>query len=204
MTETRWAEVLLACGVRKATSLNWAPVFANTIRQDTFSAGAGEMDDFLGQVLHESGMLESTIEGLNYSAAGLLKTWPSRFTPAKAAELERRPEAIANHVYGGRMGNTEPGDGWRYRGRGLVMVTGRAGYRLAGKLMGQDLEVLPNLLEQPHFALESAIAWWEHNIPDECLSDCVRITRRVNGGLIGIKHREAVTLAAGKALGRTA
>lgn len=209
-TPDQWRRVLVACGVRPDTADKWAPVFAGTLRERpefcrgrtwTFSMGEEELDDFLGQILHESGMLESTVENLNYSAEGLMRTWPSRFpNPKIAAELARRPEAIANRVYGKRMGNTEEGDGWRYRGRGLVMVTGAAGYERAGELAGQDFIVMPHLLEQPHFALESAIAWWEGHIPDECLGDCVKVTRRVNGGTIGIAHRIEVTTAAGRAL----
>lgn len=197
----QWRTLLTLCGVRASTAAKWAPVFANTIKPGTFSAGESELGDFLGQSLHESGMLEATIENLNYSAEGLMRTWPTRFrNPMIAAQFARRPEAIANRVYGQRMGNVHEGDGWIFRGRGLVMVTGREGYRLVGRLMGQDLEVSPQLLEQPHYALEAAIAWWEDRIPDECLGDCVRVTKRVNGGDIGIAHRQEVTAAAGRAL----
>lgn len=205
-----WRQILALCGVRSDTAEKWGPVFASTLsprgeysraRQWTFSMGEAELDDFLGQILHESAMLTATVENLNYSAEALMRTWPHRFkTPKIAAEFARRPEAIANRVYGGRMGNTQEGDGWRYRGRGLIMVTGAEGCRIAGELMGQDLLVMPHLLEQPHFALEAAIAWWEGLIPDACIGDCVKVTRRVNGGLIGIDHRIEVTLAARRAL----
>ena len=79
---------------------------------------------FLAQVGHESAQLTRLVENLNYSAKGLQSTWPNRFDAALAAQLERKPEQIANIAYDGRMGNTAPGDGWRYRGRGLTQVTG--------------------------------------------------------------------------------
>ena len=98
------------------------------------------------------------------------------------------------------MGNTQPGDGWRYRGRGPIQLTGRANYAFVGDLMGQDLVDLPELMEQPRYALEATIAWWERRIPDSMLGDPERVTQRVNGGLIGLADREELTEAAHKAL----
>ena len=91
---------------------------------------------------------------MNYSAERLCQVWPTRFPAlADARPYARNPEALANCVYGGRMGNTAPGDGWRYRARTPIGLTGKDNYGHVGVLMGQDLVNSPELLEQPHFAL---------------------------------------------------
>ncbi|UVL59813.1 glycoside hydrolase family 19 protein [Pseudomonas sp. B21-032] len=115
---------------------------------------------FLAQVGHESGQLRNLVENLNYSAEALVRTWPSRFTAVSAAACARQPEKIANIVYSGRMGNTRPGDGWRYRGRGLIQLTGRSNYVAAGAGLALPLEDNPELLEQPEHAAMSAAWWW--------------------------------------------
>ena len=84
---------------------------------------------FIAQVAHESARFSRTVENLNYSADGLKLTWPKRFDTATANVMARNPELIANHVYGGRMGNALDGDGWRFRGRGLIQLTGRDNYK---------------------------------------------------------------------------
>lgn len=122
---------------------------------------------FLAQIGHESQGLRRTSENLNYSAGRLMAVWPSRFTQSQAVSLEHNPEAIANHVYGGRLGNKEPGDGWRYRGRGLIQTTGRRNYEavtedLADKLgTVPDFVLQPDLLENPRWAALSAAAYWD-------------------------------------------
>jgi putative chitinase len=140
---------------------------------------------FLAQIGHESGGFVYTVENLNYSAAALLKTWPSRFTPATAEQMARKPEQIANHVYGGRMGNTQPGDGWKYRGRGLIQLTGRSNYKAAG------FEHNPELLEQPEGAAMSAGWFWSTNglnaLADR--DDVLAVTKRINGGTHGLDDR---------------
>ncbi len=120
------------------------------------------MAAFLAQIGHESGQLRSLVENLNYSAEALVRTWPSRFTPKNAGAYARQPEKIANKVYSGRMGNgpEDSGDGWRFRGRGLLQVTGRTNYRAAGAGLGLPLEDQPELLEQAEHAAQSAGWWW--------------------------------------------
>lgn len=121
---------------------------------------------FLAQVGHESGQLRRLVENLNYSADGLAATWKSRYRGpdgkpnAKALALARKPEAIANDAYAGRNGNTQPGDGWRFRGRGLIQLTGRSNYQTAGSGLGLPLTDQPELLEQPEHAAQSAGWWW--------------------------------------------
>jgi len=152
---------------------------------------------FLAQVGHESTSFSRTVENLNYSAEGLLATWPSRFTRDLATKLARKPEQIANHVYGGRLGNRNPGDGWRYRGRGLIQITGLANYEgitetLAEKVGGvPDFTLHPELLESPRWAAISAGAYWgDHELNE--LADrgaFDQITTRINGGQVGKADR---------------
>ena len=201
LTAPEWRDVLVHCGVKANVAVAWSLVFADVVTEKSFSKGTDEVDDFLGQVLHESEDLTAFSENLNYSAERLVQVWPARFpTLADARPYARNPEALANRVYCGRMGNTEPGDGWRYRGRGPIQLTGRANYAFVGDLMGQDLINLPELMEQPYYALEATIHWWENRIPDSMLGDPEKITKRVNGGLIGLADRELLTGLAHEAL----
>lgn len=196
-----WYDILVRCQVKPTVAAVWSEVFADVVKPGSFSQGDAEIDDFLGQVLHESAGLIRFSENLNYSPERLCAVWPRRFqTLDDARPYARNPEALANRVYGGRMGNNEPGDGWRYRGRGPIQLTGKDNYRVVGDLMGQDLVSLPELMEQPRYALEAAIAWWEDRIPDSMLGDTEQVSRRVNGGLIGLADRIELTHAAGAAL----
>ncbi|MBA1195672.1 glycoside hydrolase family 19 protein [Pseudomonas plecoglossicida] len=131
---------------------------------------------FLAQIGHESGQLRVLVENLNYSAEALVRTWPSRFTADTAPTYARQPEKIANRVYSGRMGNgpESSGDGWRYRGRGLIQLTGRDNYRAAGAALGLPLEDQPDLLEQADHAAQSAAWWWAKHELNE-LADAGRI-----------------------------
>lgn len=190
LTADEWREVLIKCGVKIITATTWADVFADVVKVGSFSKDAEEIDDFLGQILHESAGLERLSENLDYSARRLCEVWPGRFPTLDAAKpYARNPEALANRVYGGRMGNNQPGDGWIFRGRGPIQLTGRDNYAFVGDLMGQDLVSLPELMEQPRYALEATIHWWEDRIPDSMLGDPERVTKRVNGGLIGLADR---------------
>lgn len=157
---------------------------------------------FLAQVGHESTQLTRLVENLNYSAQGLANTWPTRFRGADgkpnalAMQLQGNPEAIANSVYANRNGNgpETTGDGWRYRGRGLIQLTGRANYRAAGAGVGADLEQVPQLLEQPVYAARSAAWFWDEHGLNE-LADAGEfsaITKRINGGLNGQAERVAL------------
>jgi len=131
---------------------------------------------FLAQVGHESGQLRNLVENLNYSAEALVRIWPTRFTAQNAGAYARQPEKIANKAYGGRMGNgpEASGEGWRYRGRGLLQVTGRSNYREAGAGLGLPLEGYPELLEQAEHAAHSAAWWWAKRGLNE-LADAGRI-----------------------------
>ncbi len=149
---------------------------------------------FLAQILHESGCFNATKENLFYSATGLQKTWPSKFKTLEFAKTyEKQPEKIANYVYGGRMGNTETGDGWKYIGRGLIGVTGKDNYTALSKDTGIDFVKNPEWLEQPDYAAISAINFWNKyklNVYAD-KGDFKSITQRINGGQIGAEDRIA-------------
>lgn len=196
-TPSNWLTILLKCQVKAATALAWAEVFADTIKDDTFSAGDKDLAPFLAQMLHETANLEQLVENLNYSAERIQLVWPSRFPTIESAQaVAGNPQALANKVYGGRMGNTGPDDGWVFRGHGMPMITGRDNFRWLGTLIGQDLEIVPDLLAQPHFALEGGVAYWEKKIPDSMLADTVAVTRTINGGTIGLAQRQQLTAVA--------
>lgn len=152
---------------------------------------------FLAQVAHESAELTRLEEYLNYRAETLQKVWPSRFpTLLDAERYARNPERIANFVYGGQLGNgpADSGDGWRYRGRGLLQVTGRANYRACSIAIAGDADTLllnPELLATPEYAAESAGWFWNlrglNAYADR--GDFEGITRRINGGLNGLVDR---------------
>lgn len=203
-TASEWNGILVQLGVKPVTAAKWSTVFAQVVQAGTFSIGDKELDDFLGQVLHESAMLERLEEGLYYKTPGrLMAIWPSRF---KSLESEKpylcNPEALANFVYGGRMGNTAPGSGWRNRGSGLIQITGADNMRAVQAATGIPVYDNPELLRRvtPE-ALRVCIAWWEGNIPDAVMGDVVKVSKRVNGGTIGLAHRKALTDEAREALG---
>lgn len=169
---------------------------------------AGRARAFLAQVGHESAQLNRIEENLNYSADGLVRTFPRYFRNVQAASVyARHPERIANKVYAGRMGNGDEasGDGWKFRGRGLIQITGRGNYAAMSALMGKDLTVWPDALLMPLDACESAARWWRSKGLSE-LADGLAgadekeafkaITRKVNGGLNGLDDRWEIYLRA--------
>lgn len=125
---------------------------------------------FLAQAAHESAQLRVLEENLNYSAERLLALFSSRLTAFEAAQLAGKPEAIANRLYGGRMGNGDErsGDGWRYRGRGIFQVTGRDNYRTCSVAICGDADTLlanPEFLTDPDYACMAAAWFWgEHRL----------------------------------------
>ena len=152
---------------------------------------------WIAQIGHESAGMSRLVESLNYSADGLVKTWPSRFTPESAARVGRtasKPadqQEIAEIVYGGRLGNIHPGDSWRFRGRGLIQITGRANYRECGQSIGADLEQEPSLLEMRSTAALSTAWYWRKHKLTGYSGDVLRVTRLINGGTNGLKDRQA-------------
>lgn len=150
---------------------------------------------FFSQVLHESGSLKYDMENLNYSAKALRSVFGKYFKTKKQAEAyARQPEKIANRVYANRMGNgTEAsGDGWKYRGRGLIQLTGKSNYKAFAKWIG-DHEIVndPDLVAS-EYAAHSAVFFWDINNLNKVADkdDVVRLTKRINGGENGLAHRK--------------
>ena len=148
---------------------------------------------FFSQISHESG-LKPISENLNYSAQGLMQTFSKYFTTNDSLLFANQPEKIANRVYANRMGNgnEKSGDGWKYRGRGFIQITGKINYfQLANDT---DLDCLknPDLLLQESNAMISALWFWNkaglNKLADK--NDIKRITRKINGGTIGLAHRQ--------------
>ena len=161
---------------------------------------------FIGQCQHESNNFRTLEENLHYSADGLMRTWPSRFPSADVAEqYAQNPQKLANKVYAGRLGNgtEESGDGWNYHGRGLIQLTGRENYERCGEAIGVDLINQPQLLVDPNFACLSAGWFWGKKglnaLADS--KDYDTMTKRINGGLIGLDDRKAKIAKAISVLG---
>ncbi|RNM22496.1 glycoside hydrolase family 19 protein [Dickeya undicola] len=162
---------------------------------------------FVAQIAHESNELRARVENLNYSAKGLRSVFGRYFTTDEmAAQCERKPESIANIVYANRLGNgaTETGDGWKYRGRGLIQLTGRDNYHICGSAIGQDLVTNPDFISQnPSVSVAAAIWFWKKNglnaLADQ--DDINGITRRINGGLNGLADRKDYLAKAKRAFG---
>ncbi len=150
---------------------------------------------FLAQVFHESACLRRTEENLNYSSEGLVRTWPSRFSFAEAKVYAHRPEKIANRVYADRMGNGNEasGDGFRFRGRGLIMITGRDNYQAYAdcELCNGNPVRNPWLLAKAPGSIKSALFFWQRNGCNQLADrdNAVAITRRINGSTLGLKKR---------------
>jgi putative chitinase len=148
----------------------------------------------MAQFSEECGAGLEMTENLNYSYQGLLNTWPSHFTPTLAAKAQRNPQMIADIAYGGRMGNLPPpsDDGWTYRGRGFSQCTGKNEYVSLGQKLMVDIVANPGWLSDPLHALEAGCADF---VLCGCLpyaenDDVIGVTRKLNGGLIGLSERE--------------
>ncbi len=147
----------------------------------------------MAQFTVECGGGNEMVENLNYSAQGLLKTWPSRFDAAKAAAFAHQPQKIANEVYNGRLGNApNSNDGWTYRGRGLAQTTGKNAYGELDNLLHLGLVANPDLVNAPANALECGL------VDFVTICDCLPVARadnvievsfRLNGGFIGFAER---------------
>lgn len=154
-----------------------------------------EVASFIAQIAHESRELTHLEENLNYSAERLMVVWPKRFTSYEIAQrYEHVPERLANYVYANRMGNGEEasGDGWRFRGRGPIQLTGRRNYAACDADIKAGLLVVPDLLLTPSVGIRSALWFWKLMNLDEVDDDRdVKVeTRRINGGETGVVERQ--------------
>ena len=202
---------LTAVGIKPDVAERWLPHVQYAL--DRFGINTErQVAAWLAQTAHESGGYAMLTENLNYRATTMAVCWPKRFAevgpdgkpkrdakgalvPNKfALALERKPEAIANVVYASRMGNGPPesGEGWKYRGRGLKQLTGKDNYTRCGAALGLDLVGDPDLLLQPEGAALSAAWFWSINKcgPLADADDFVGLTKRINGGTIGLEDRQ--------------
>lgn len=182
-----------AVGLQFPVALAWLPQIESTF--DRFSIlDIKEQAMFLAQCAHESSGFKHLDENLNYSPAALMATFHLHFRDlAEAEQYARRPEKIANRVYANRMGNGDEasGDGWRYRGRGLIQITGRWSYRAFGNSIHMDMDSNPERLVIPRYAAMSAGYFWSAN---GCAGPARRgdvpvVTRIINGGSNGLADR---------------
>ena len=159
---------------------------------------------FIAQTAHESGGFSALVENLNYSPQALTKTWPAHFSGATAAQYAFKPEKIANKAYANRLGNggEASGDGWRYRGRGVVQITGKTNYQACGQGLGLPLVSSPELLEVALNAFRSAGWYWKSRKCNMYAGngDFVGLTMAINGGTNGLEDRKAYYLRAIAAL----
>ena len=165
----------------------------STFKIDT----ALRLSHFLAQCGHESAGFKAIQENLNYGAKGLLGIFKKYFpTEVKALQYERKPEKIANLVYGSRMGNGDEasGDGYKFRGRGYIQLTGKNNYVAFGKAINEDIAANPDLVATKYPLLSAAWFWSSNSLnalADKGADDAsvTAITKRVNGGTIGLPDR---------------
>lgn len=179
----------------------WVPHLNDAMALYGISDDKDYMVEFLAQCAHESMSFNRLEERLNYGAARLMQVWPKRFpTMEIAQQYEHKPDALGNFVYGGRMGNTDPGDGWKYRGRGIPMITGLDNYKRVSEITNDPaILIFPDRLTLPSVAAMAGAAWWAANpklnaladdtATDDDQADFVSITRIVNGGTEGLVER---------------
>jgi putative chitinase len=147
---------------------------------------------FFAQIMQETSALTLLTENMNYSAEGLMKTWPSRFPDlASTVGLAHNPQAIGDRVYGGRMGNG-PNEGFKFRGRGMMQLTGKTAYQaFSAPVLAVDLVADPDQAFLPAWALRLACAFWTSkrcNDPADA-DDVLAVTRAINGGTNGLAGR---------------
>lgn len=202
---------LVAAGIKREVAERWLPHVQNAMARFGIESEK-QVAAWLAQTAHESGGYTMLKENLNYRAATLAACWPTRFAelgpdkkpkrnekgaliPTKVAEsIAGKPELIAPLVYSNRMGNgpAESGDAFRYIGRGLKQLTGRDNYTRCGAALGLDIVANPDLLLEPEGAALSAAWFWSVNKcgPLADADDFVGLTKKINGGTIGLPDRE--------------
>lgn len=149
---------------------------------------------FVAQCAHESGNFAFIQENLNYRAESLMRTWPKYFpTIDVARQYEKQPQRIANRAYASRMGNGDEasGDGWKYRGRGLIQLTGKDNYTFFAGSLGIPVEEAADYLSTFEGAAQSACFFWEQNKLNRFAdaNDVKGLTRAINGGTLGLEDR---------------
>ncbi|MCF0046662.1 glycoside hydrolase family 19 protein [Enterobacter hormaechei] len=199
-----------AAGITEQLAIRWFPHVTAAMKE--FGINEPEHQAmFIAQVGHESGDFMRLQENFNYSVAGLANfVRAGRITQGQASALGRKPyekslplerqRAIANLVYSKRLGNNGPSDGWLYRGRGLIQITGLANYRDCGNGLKVDLVTQPELLAQDEYAARSAAWFFATKGCMKFTGGLVRVTQIINGGQNGIDDRRARYITASKVL----
>ncbi len=188
-----------AAGISAGLATRWFPHLEATFTEFGIASPV-EQAMFIAQVGHESAGFTATAESFNYSVAGLQSTFGKRLTVEQCKMLgrqrgetavpENRQAAIANLVYGRRLGNKGPGDGWKYRGRGLIQITGLDNYRACSIGVKTDLLLVPELLEKDEYAMRSAGWFWQSRNCGKYAGDVERVTLLINGGKNGLADRQ--------------
>ena len=171
----------------------WVPALNDTFARFGI-ATPRQQAGFIGQCSHECGNFKVLEENLNYRAATLMKLWPKRFPTLEIAnEYAGNARKIANKVYASRMGNRDEssGDGYRFRGRGCIQLTGHANYFHAGQALGVDFVKDPDLVATPTYAALTAGWFWSTHKCNELAEagDWAGLTKKINGGVIGLADR---------------
>lgn len=181
-------EQLLAIAPRMGVRIDTYLPLLNKYLPEYGICTAKEVAYFLAQVCHESLEFKVLQENLNYSQKGLMVVFPKYFSTKQSYEYERKPEKIANRVYANRYGNGDEfsGDGWKYRGRGLIQITFKDNYKAFG------YESNPDILLTPEYAVKSACQYWQSRNLNKYarISDFKGLTRCINGGYNGMEERE--------------
>lgn len=194
-------DLLRALGVRDAAAVEWAGHIDAACQRHAINTRL-RIAAFLANVLEETGNLTRTVESLDYTPERLIAVWPGHFGPSNAYQLGRTADhpadqkGIAEVAYGNRLGNgpAGSGDGWLYRGRGLIQLTGRSNYSAFASKIGVPLADLPTLLQLPAGAAESAAAFWESAVCNVLADrgDIEGVRRTVNGGTNGLETVKAI------------
>ena len=201
------AEQLKAILTHNEHAGDWVEALNNNLEAAKINT-AHRIAAFLAQTAHESTDYTRLSENLNYGAKGLIGTWPKRFDAATAAAYARQPEKIANKVYANRLGNSDEasGDGWKYRGRGIIQVTGKNNYGACSVAIYGDARLLENpdlLSTDKDAAIKSACWYWTVNNLN-LLADNQKITemtKKINGGYLGLEERVSKFNLASRVLG---
>lgn len=187
-------KVLSGIGVSPDDTAKWVPPLNMTMLKYNMDTPQRQAM-FLAQCAHESGNFKFVVENLNYSTEALMRVFRKYFPNEDLAQAyARQPERIANYVYADRMGNGDwkSGDGWRFRGRGLIQLTGRNNYALFSMHAENDALMNPDIVATPEYAAESAGWFWNTNRLNRLADtgDVRAVTRRVNGGFNGLADRQ--------------
>jgi predicted chitinase len=196
-------EMLMEMGVAQADAQQYMDDLEQVLPKYGIADSKIRLAHFFSQVLHESGFLRYDMENLNYSAKALRAVFGKYFKTSNVADAyARQPEKIANKVYSNRMGNGDEasGDGWKYRGRGLIQLTGKDNYKAFARWVNDPRIVDDPDLVASEYAVQSAVFYWDRNnlnkIADK--DDVVQMTKRITGGSNGLAHRtELLTKAKG-------